>query len=73
MAVVEAKGIDGLKALIGKQIGPGEWREVRQEDIDTFADNSQLSPVTNVNGTPLFAAWTIFIASFDELAIGFSR
>ena len=40
MAVAEAKGIEGLKALIGKEIGPGEWREVRQEDIDAFADLS---------------------------------
>ena len=40
MAVVEAQGIEGLKALVGKVIGPGEWREVRQEDIDAFADLS---------------------------------
>ena len=40
MAVAEANGIDGIKALIGKEIGPGEWREVRQEDIDAFADLS---------------------------------
>jgi acyl dehydratase len=40
VAVVEANGIEGLKALIGKEIGPGEWREVRQEDIDAFADLS---------------------------------
>ena len=40
MAVVEAQGIEGIKALIGKEIGPGEWRDVRQEDIDTFADLS---------------------------------
>jgi acyl dehydratase len=40
VAVVEASGIEGIKALIGKEIGPGEWREVRQEDIDTFADLS---------------------------------
>jgi acyl dehydratase len=40
VAVVEAQGIEGLKALMGKEIGPGEWREVRQEDIDTFADLS---------------------------------
>jgi acyl dehydratase len=38
MAAVEVQGIEGLKALIGKEIGPGEWREVRQEDIDAFAD-----------------------------------
>jgi acyl dehydratase len=40
MAVAEVQGIEGLKDLIGKEIGPGEWREVRQEDIDTFADLS---------------------------------
>jgi len=40
VAVAEVQGVDGLKDLIGKQIGPGEWREVRQEDIDTFADLS---------------------------------
>jgi acyl dehydratase len=40
VAVAEVQGIDGLEALIGKEIGPGEWREVRQEDIDTFADLS---------------------------------
>jgi len=40
MATVEVQGIDGLKALIGKQIGPGDWRELTQEDIDTFADLS---------------------------------
>jgi acyl dehydratase len=40
VAVAEAQGIEGLKALIRKQIGPGAWREVRQEDIDTFADLS---------------------------------
>jgi acyl dehydratase len=40
MAVVEAQGIEGIKALIGKEIGPGEWREVTQEQIDAFADLS---------------------------------
>ena len=40
MAVVETQGIDGVKALIGKEIGPGEWREVTQEQIDAFADLS---------------------------------
>jgi acyl dehydratase len=38
MATVQVEGIDGLKELLGKQIGPSEWREVTQEDIDTFAD-----------------------------------
>jgi acyl dehydratase len=38
MAAVEVVGIEGLKELMGKTIGPGEWRSVTQEDIDTFAD-----------------------------------
>ena len=40
MAVAEVQGIDGLKALLGKEVGPGEWRDVTQSDIDTFADLS---------------------------------
>jgi acyl dehydratase len=40
MATVQVQGIEGLKDLLGKQIGPSEWREVTQEDIDTFADLS---------------------------------
>ena len=39
-ALVEVEGIDGLKDLIGKEIGPSEWRTVTQEDIDTFAELS---------------------------------
>jgi acyl dehydratase len=38
MATVQIEGIEGLKALQGKQIGPSDWRELTQEDIDTFAD-----------------------------------
>ncbi len=37
MAVAEIEGIEGLKAIVGETIGPGEWREVTQEDIDAFA------------------------------------
>ena len=37
MALVTADGIEELKALVGQQIGPGEWRTVSQDDIDTFA------------------------------------
>jgi acyl dehydratase len=40
VAVAEVQGIEGLQALLGKEIGPGEWREVTQRDIDTFADLS---------------------------------
>jgi acyl dehydratase len=38
MTTVQVEGIEGLKALQGKEIGPSEWRTVTQEDIDTFAD-----------------------------------
>ena len=38
MATVQIEGIEGLRALQGKTIGPSEWREVTQEDINTFAD-----------------------------------
>src|SRR5918999_3255029 len=40
MAVVEAKGVEGIRSLIGEEIGPSEWRTVTQEDIDTFAELS---------------------------------
>jgi acyl dehydratase len=30
-------GIEELKALAGQTIGPSDWREVTQGDIDTFA------------------------------------
>ena len=38
MAPVQVEGIEGLKALRGETIGPSDWREVTQRDIDTFAD-----------------------------------
>ena len=38
MATTQIEGIEGLKALQGEMIGPSEWREVTQEDINTFAD-----------------------------------
>jgi acyl dehydratase len=34
---VTVNGIDDLRALMGKQVGPTEWRDVTQEDIDLFA------------------------------------
>jgi acyl dehydratase len=38
MATVHVEGIDGLRALQGKTIGPSDWRTVTQEDIDAFAE-----------------------------------
>src|SRR4051794_105929 len=40
MALVTANGIEELKALIGQEVGPSEWREVTQELTDTFAEGS---------------------------------
>ena len=40
MTATVVEGIEGLKALQGQTIGPGEWREVTQDDINTFAELS---------------------------------
>jgi acyl dehydratase len=40
MAMVTANGIDDMKSLIGQEIGPGEWREVTQDLVNTFAEVS---------------------------------
>jgi acyl dehydratase len=38
---ITVNGIEELKALVGQTIGPSEWREVSQADIDTFAELSR--------------------------------
>jgi acyl dehydratase len=40
MALVEVNGAEGLRELIGKEIGPSDWREVTQEMINAFAEIS---------------------------------
>src|SRR4051794_18136285 len=40
MAPLTVEGIDELKELVGKTIGPSDWREVTQEMINTFAELS---------------------------------
>jgi acyl dehydratase len=40
MATVEASGVDGMRELVGKEIGPSEWRTITQADIDAFAELS---------------------------------
>jgi acyl dehydratase len=40
MAIVTTTGIDDLKAILGQEIGPSDWRTVTQEDIDRFAELS---------------------------------
>jgi acyl dehydratase len=38
---ITVNGIEELKELVGQTIGPSDWREVTQEDIDTFAELSR--------------------------------
>jgi acyl dehydratase len=33
-------GIEGLRGLIGQTVGPSDWRDVGQEQIDAFAELS---------------------------------
>jgi acyl dehydratase len=40
MATVEATGVDGMRELVGQEIGPSEWRTISQADIDAFAELS---------------------------------
>ena len=35
---ITVNGIEEVRGLVGQTIGPSEWREVTQEDIDKFAD-----------------------------------
>src|SRR3954453_12875595 len=39
-AIATVNGIEGLRELQGKPVGPGDWREVTQDMIDTFAELS---------------------------------
>ncbi len=41
MEPVQVEGIEQLKELIGQELGPTEWVEITQEDIDRFADVSR--------------------------------
>jgi acyl dehydratase len=40
MAATQVDGIEDLRALVGRTIGPSDWREVTQEMIDSFAEVS---------------------------------
>jgi acyl dehydratase len=37
MAQATANGVEGLRDLLGKPVGPSGWRQVTQDDIDSFA------------------------------------
>jgi acyl dehydratase len=36
----EVNGVEGMKALVGQEVGPSEWRTITQADIDAFAELS---------------------------------
>ena len=38
--ITQVHGVEGLRELIGKPIGPSDWREVTQEMINAFAEIS---------------------------------
>jgi acyl dehydratase len=40
MATIEVQGVEGMRALLGQEIGPSEWRTVDQGMIDDFAEIS---------------------------------
>lgn len=40
VSVITVSGIEELRGLVGRTIGPSEWREVTQEQIDAFAELS---------------------------------
>jgi acyl dehydratase len=40
MSSVEVQGIQGMKSLLGQEIGPSDWRTITQADIDAFAELS---------------------------------
>src|SRR5918999_4135116 len=38
MSLMTVNGIEELQGLVGKTIGPSDWREVTQEDVNRFAE-----------------------------------
>ena len=40
MAPLTVNGIDELRELVGQKVGPSDWREVTQDDINRFAEVS---------------------------------
>src|SRR6476469_672700 len=36
----EVSGVEGMKDLVGQEVGPSEWRTITQADIDAFAELS---------------------------------
>jgi acyl dehydratase len=40
MPTTEVNGIEEMRALVGQEIGPSEWRTIGQAEIDAFAELS---------------------------------
>jgi acyl dehydratase len=40
MPAVEVNGIEGMQSLVGQEVGPSEWRQITQAEIDAFAELS---------------------------------
>jgi acyl dehydratase len=38
---VKVSGVEGLRELVGQRVGPTDWFEVTQEDVNAFADVSR--------------------------------
>ncbi len=41
MEPVQVEGIEALRDLIGRELGPTDWVEITQEDVDKFAEASR--------------------------------
>ena len=35
---VSVEGIDGVRSLVGEELGPSDWTEITQQMVDTFAE-----------------------------------
>ena len=40
MAIKTVNGVDELKGMIGETVGPSDWREITQDDVNSFAELS---------------------------------
>src|SRR5438034_9464051 len=40
MAIKTVNGVEELKSMIGETVGPSDWREVTQDDVNAFAELS---------------------------------
>src|ERR1043165_5045516 len=36
----EVRGVEGMRALVGQEVGQSKWRKIAQADIDAFAELS---------------------------------